>query len=160
MRQTMLGFVLGIVLAVLGTGVSASPAVADNAAEYIAYGTGSILATLVYAPFKAAFCVLGMVTSGLTLPFGGPRPAGEVFTAACEGTWAITPSALKGQEAVRFVGENAGEISAQGATQPASMPPDQSAPGAAYWYYCPSAKAYYPSAPSCPEEWVKVPEQP
>lgn len=30
----------------------------------------------------------------------------------------------------------------------------------AYWYYCPSAKAYYPTAPSCPEEWVKVPEQP
>ena len=29
-----------------------------------------------------------------------------------------------------------------------------------YWYYCPSAKAYYPSAPSCPEEWVKVPERP
>ena len=30
----------------------------------------------------------------------------------------------------------------------------------AYWYYCASAKAYYPTAPSCPEEWVKVPERP
>jgi hypothetical protein len=27
----------------------------------------------------------------------------------------------------------------------------------AYWYYCPSAEAYYPTAPSCPEPWVKVP---
>jgi hypothetical protein len=26
-----------------------------------------------------------------------------------------------------------------------------------YWYYCRSAQAYYPTAPSCPEEWVKVP---
>src|SRR5215813_1987408 len=26
-----------------------------------------------------------------------------------------------------------------------------------YWYYCPSAKAYYPTAPTCPEVWIKVP---
>ena len=26
-----------------------------------------------------------------------------------------------------------------------------------YWYYCQSAAAYYPTAPSCPETWVKVP---
>ncbi len=25
-----------------------------------------------------------------------------------------------------------------------------------YWYYCPSAKAYYPTAPTCPEAWIKV----
>ena len=24
------------------------------------------------------------------------------------------------------------------------------------WYYCPSAKAYYPTAPTCPEVWIKV----
>jgi hypothetical protein len=27
----------------------------------------------------------------------------------------------------------------------------------AYWYYCGSAKAYYPSVDKCPEAWVKVP---
>jgi hypothetical protein len=26
-----------------------------------------------------------------------------------------------------------------------------------YWYYCQSAGAYYPTAPTCPEAWVKVP---
>ena len=26
-----------------------------------------------------------------------------------------------------------------------------------YWYYCQSAGAYYPTAPSCPEAWVRVP---
>jgi hypothetical protein len=26
-----------------------------------------------------------------------------------------------------------------------------------YWYYCESARAYYPSVPTCPERWVKVP---
>ena len=27
----------------------------------------------------------------------------------------------------------------------------------AYWYYCASAGAYYPTAPTCPEVWIKVP---
>ena len=26
-----------------------------------------------------------------------------------------------------------------------------------YWYYCPSAGAYYPYVDSCPEAWVPVP---
>jgi hypothetical protein len=30
-------------------------------------------------------------------------------------------------------------------------------PSQAYWYYCPSAGAYYPTAPTCPEPWIKVP---
>lgn len=33
-----------------------------------------------------------------------------------------------------------------------AQPPSQS-----YWYYCSSARAYYPTAPTCPEPWVKVP---
>jgi len=32
-------------------------------------------------------------------------------------------------------------------------------PPVAYWYYCESARAYYPTAPSCPEPWIKVPER-
>jgi len=26
-----------------------------------------------------------------------------------------------------------------------------------YWYYCPSAQAYYPDVAACPEPWVPVP---
>ena len=26
-----------------------------------------------------------------------------------------------------------------------------------YWYYCPSARAYYPYVAACPESWVLVP---
>jgi hypothetical protein len=33
----------------------------------------------------------------------------------------------------------------------------QQAAPEAYWYYCSSAQAYYPTVPSCPEPWVKVP---
>src|SRR4029453_14472042 len=30
-------------------------------------------------------------------------------------------------------------------------------PPESYWYYCASARAYYPTAPTCPEPWIKVP---
>jgi len=33
-------------------------------------------------------------------------------------------------------------------------------PATQYWYYCESAKAYYPTVPACPEPWVKVPPRP
>jgi hypothetical protein len=44
---------------------------------------------------------------------------------------------------------------------PAYVVPDTGAvpsapPPPAYWYYCPSAKAYYPYVSQCPEPWVPV----
>ena len=44
--------------------------------------------------------------------------------------------------------------------QPAPAPPPAPAAPPADWYYCSSAKAYYPNVPSCPEAWVKVPARP
>jgi hypothetical protein len=43
--------------------------------------------------------------------------------------------------------------------QPAPVPA-QPQPPAQFWYYCNSAKGYYPYVPSCPEEWKSVPAQP
>lgn len=88
-------------LAVAG---GAAPAAADSAAQDVAYGAGSVLGTLVYAPFKATFCILGGITSGFAFPFAGADTAGKVATAGCGGTWAITPGVLKGNEQVKFVG--------------------------------------------------------
>lgn len=34
------------------------------------------------------------------------------------------------------------------------------APAQAYWYYCQSAKGYYPYVKECPEAWQKVLPQP
>ena len=92
---------------VLATAVS--QAHGEPTSQDVAYGTGSVLTTLVYAPVKASFCILGGITSGFTLPFGGPETAGKVATTACGGTWAITPDALKGKERVRFVGGQSGQ---------------------------------------------------
>jgi hypothetical protein len=104
---------------VLGIGLIGSIAVvpaeaAESTPEQVSYGAGSVLTTLVYAPFKATFCILGAVTSGFTLPFAGPQTAGKVATTACGGTWAITPDALKGKEQVRFVGGESGRKTTAG----------------------------------------------
>ena len=41
---------------------------------------------------------------------------------------------------------------------PVVAAPPEYVPGAdGYWYYCQSAGAYYPTAPSCPEPWIPVP---
>jgi len=90
---------IGLVLA-----ATVSPAHAGSTAQDVAYGTGSVFSTLLYAPVKGSFRILGGITSGFTLPFGGTDTAGKVATTACGGTWAITPDALKGKERVRFVG--------------------------------------------------------
>ena len=35
--------------------------------------------------------------------------------------------------------------------------PPPAYPPVDYWYYCPSARAYYPYVTACPEPWVLVP---
>jgi len=41
----------------------------------------------------------------------------------------------------------------------APAPPPRQVP-AQYWYYCPSARGYYPYVPACPEAWLQVVPQP
>jgi len=113
MRQILAMILSAILLGSSGVTV-AQAASGASTGEQVGYGAGSVLATLVYAQFKASFCILGAITSGFTLPFGGTQTAGKVATAACGGTWAITPDVLKGREPVRFVG---GGSSSQAAEQ-------------------------------------------
>ncbi|PYN16953.1 MAG: hypothetical protein DME05_06610 [Candidatus Rokuibacteriota bacterium] len=71
--------------------------------QQVAYGAGSALGTLVYAPVKASFCILGAIGSGFTYMVDS-KTAGKVAQGSCGGTWVITPSAVAGKEPVRFVG--------------------------------------------------------
>src|SRR5262245_50430440 len=73
--------------------------------EQIGAGVGSVVGSAVYFPFKASFCILGGIASGVTLLADGPQSANKVASAACRGTWAITPDIVKGQTPVDFVGQ-------------------------------------------------------
>lgn len=116
MRHRSRLMVVGITIALLA---AARPgvAVAESTSQDVVYGVGSVTTTLIYAPIKASFCILGAVTSGFTLPFGGPRTAEKVASAACGGTWAVTPAALKGREPIRFVGGSGGEAPGRAAAR-------------------------------------------
>jgi hypothetical protein len=83
------------------------PAAAESAVDEAAFGAGAVLGTVLYAPLKTGFCLAGGLTSGMSWPFGGMRTAERIATAACGGTWAITPQVLKGREALRFMGGDA-----------------------------------------------------
>lgn len=100
----ILALLMGVGLVGSMTVLPAYAAPGDTTSQQVTYGTGSVFSTLVYAPIKATFCILGGVTSGFTLPFAGPQTAGQVATRACGGTWVITPDALRGREQVQFVG--------------------------------------------------------
>jgi hypothetical protein len=78
---------------------------ADNegALQQVGYGAASVLGTLVYAPLKAALCIMGGLSSAPVRIFDRETAAGMVG-ASCGGTWVITPAVVKGREPLEFVG--------------------------------------------------------
>ena len=106
MKQ-IVAFLIG--LALLGQSAAgwAQPNSRGGGAQEVAYGVGSVLGTLVYAPVKASFCILGAISSGFAFPIAGPKTAGNIAGSTCKGTWVITPDTLKGKEPVKFVGNTA-----------------------------------------------------
>jgi hypothetical protein len=82
----------------------AAPASEDSTLEQAGYGAGSVLGTLVYAPFKTTLCVLGGIGAAFTAIASRPA-AGQVVGASCGGTWLITPDVVRGEESVKFVGD-------------------------------------------------------
>jgi hypothetical protein len=103
--QKILGSALGLMLLASTAVLAVRAEASESAAQDAAYGAGGVFTTLLYAPLKTSFCIVGGVASVFTLPFGGTDTAGKVATAACGGTWMITPDTLRGKEPVRFVGE-------------------------------------------------------
>jgi len=106
MRRVM-ALALGLVLTGQGTAAGAAATSQENTPVEVGLGVGSVLGTVVYAPFKTVFCILGGISSVGTLIFD-PKMAGKVADTACRGTWVITPDNLRGKERVQFVGETAG----------------------------------------------------
>jgi len=76
----------------------------ESTGQQVVLGAGSVLGTLVYAPVKTSFCILGAVSSGFAFPIAGPKTAGNIASSTCGGTWVVTPKALQGKERVRFLG--------------------------------------------------------
>jgi hypothetical protein len=48
-------------------------------------------------------------------------------------------------------------VQQQPAPAESAPPAAEAAPPAGFWYYCASAREYYPRVATCPEAWIKVP---
>jgi hypothetical protein len=102
--------VMGVLYSTLGWAGSGAQ---ESTPEQIGAGVGSVVGSAVYFPFKASFCILGGIASGVTLVADGPQSADKVARAACRGTWAITPDIVKGQTPINFVGDPASPAKAR-----------------------------------------------
>jgi hypothetical protein len=108
-------YVCAAILSVALIGLSV-PSWADSSSNestvsHAGYGAGSAFGTVLYAPLKATFCILGGIGGAVTYP-ASQSTGSKIWTSSCGGTWVITPDVLRGQEKFRPVGESAPERAA------------------------------------------------
>ncbi|MGH7768819.1 MAG: hypothetical protein ACREQP_15340 [Candidatus Binatia bacterium] len=116
--STLLACTLVLVLGLSPVGLSAQEQPAQSpapAAEQsptkevgteLGWGVGSVLANIFYMPTKITYAGLGLLTGGLgyLLTAGRGDVANEIIYPAVKGTYVVTPSHLKGEEPVVFIG--------------------------------------------------------
>jgi hypothetical protein len=74
--------------------------------QELGYGFGSVVASVLYSPLKVTYAGLGLLTGGLgyVLSAGRTDVANNIIFPAVKGNYVITPSHLKGEEPVVFIG--------------------------------------------------------
>lgn len=86
---------------------------AQNTAKNAGWGIGSAFATMVYAPLKFAYAVVGSSVGGLALAFSGgdTETARPIVQKALGGDFVISPDHLRAPRTIAFVGDarSAGE---------------------------------------------------
>lgn len=95
--------VLLVALTLVGSSAPSWASSSSTAAE-VGSSAGSAFGTLIYAPLKATFCILGGIGSGFTA-IASPSTAGKVAMATCGGSWIVTPNVIRGRETLKFVGD-------------------------------------------------------
>ena len=110
-RQVRRGLVTGVASLALfalmsvaplgGAGLSAAHAEDNTQSQVLAFG-----ASVFYLPAKVFYAVFGGATAGLAWGFtlGDDELSNQIWTAAVEGTYVVTPAMVEGREKVRFRG--------------------------------------------------------
>ncbi|HZD40200.1 MAG TPA: hypothetical protein VE131_05725 [Terriglobales bacterium] len=76
------------------------------AGEELGYGFGSVVANIFYMPAKVTYAGLGLLTGGIGFVLSGGRAdvANDIIYPSVKGNYVVTPSHLKGEEPLYFVG--------------------------------------------------------
>ena len=130
-----------IVLAALLIFVTVTPAAAQYPGGYV----NPVEAILLF-PFAVAATVVGGVAAVLTAPFAypyAPYPAAYRYPYP----YAPYPAAYRYPYPYSYPYAYA---------TPAAVYATAPAPARSYWYYCESARTYYPYISTCPEGWMPV----
>jgi hypothetical protein len=87
------------------SGVANEPA-EPSVTEELGYGFGSVLANIFYMPAKIAYAGLGLMTGGLgyVVSAGRGDVANHIIYPSVRGTYVVTPSHLRGEQPVIFIG--------------------------------------------------------
>ena len=72
--------------------------------------------------------------------------------------WYYPPPVVYAPPPAPVIVQEAPPVYIQQTPPPAAPAPAPSSGG--FWYYCQSARGYYPAVPSCPEAWVQVAPRP
>jgi len=114
MRCLLLSLVLAVFLApapLHGASTFPDEPPVDRSAEIspwqdLGWGMGSVLATVFYSPVKIVYAGVGMITSGLgyVLSAGNTHVATNILDPAIGGDYILTPSHLKGEKKLAFMG--------------------------------------------------------
>jgi hypothetical protein len=90
--------------------------------EDLGYGVGSVLSSLFYSPLKVTYAGLGLLTGGLgfVLSAGNVDVANNIINPAVRGDYVVTPSHLKGEEMLIFIGPPPGSEPQQPQRAPAA----------------------------------------
>ena len=91
---------------VLVFALQSSPARAEDGASEAGMGVASAVASLVYGPVKIAYSLLGTVFGGVAwgLSGGDTEVLSAVVSPAIRGDYVITPSHIRGERSVEFIG--------------------------------------------------------
>ena len=86
--------------------LQASPASADSKGASAGLGSAAVISSLIYGPVKMAYSIVGLVFGGIAwgLSGGDTEVMSAVITPAVRGDYVVTPSHLRGEEHLEFIG--------------------------------------------------------
>jgi hypothetical protein len=104
-----------VVAATLVASVAVARPARAAALEEAGWGSLTVLTNVLYMPAKLIYSALGGLTGGLAfaLTGGDMNPAETVWVTTMSGTYVVTPSMLRGEEAIAFVGVPEGEATTE-----------------------------------------------
>jgi type IV secretory pathway VirB2 component (pilin) len=101
---------VSVMVGVLVLLLQASPARAESTGASAGWGSAAAISSLIYGPVKVAYSVLGVVFGGIAwgLSGGDSEVMSAVITPAVRGDYVVTPSHLRGEETLEFIGRQPG----------------------------------------------------